>query len=679
MFSANKLTHFIRSIIYSCCLIILCFLFLLSIFTTCSIGADITSNTTIFYKQDYPIIHLFSIILLLYLIYLFKKIELSEKTCQKILKSAMIIWAVIASLWVLFYLKDPSYDSDSKHVLDAAHQMRNYNFTSFTRGNYLYRWAGNRGLTLCFYLLSFLIGTDNLTVLRLINVLSILSVFYLLYKITRFLFQSSKTAYVLQIIGCIFFIPALLYTTFVYGDIFGFALAVAAIYAETQYLSGHKLKWSFLFSILIAFAIMVKMNELIILIAMICILIYDSISTKEWKKGLLCFLMLAIFTISFHTGSNLLLEKITRMEMSEGVPMEAWVAMGLQDKEGTPPGQYNGYNLSVYSKNNFDYQTTKAECINSIKESITNFISQPKSALSFFTRKIAGQWCAPDYETLRSGLVKQSNISFIVNDVLASSLTSFLRSFLNIFQTWILFGVICHILLCKNKTEYEWIFALIFIGGFLFHLFWESGSRYAFPYYILLLPYSCMGIDVLERNIEHSIMKRKNLPPCTRYFFITLLVPLILLCLLPYTSILRASKLYNHEESLINEKMLKNGFYQIKAYCGDELYLTEREGSVLIMREETEKPLFSLYANPTTYIIRFQPSNNVLDLLQNGSVYVSSSDYPIEWTIRQANDQQFYIMIGTETALEYSLEDWSVKTAPFEEGNSQQLWNIIPQ
>jgi len=35
--------------------------------------------------------------------------------------------------------------------------------------------------------------------------------------------------------------------------------------------------------------------------------------------------------------------------------------------------------------------------------------------------------------------------------------------------------------------------AMIFIGGFIFHLVWEVKGQYAMPYYVLLLPYAAMG------------------------------------------------------------------------------------------------------------------------------------------------------------------------------------------
>ena len=205
----------------------------------------------------------------------------------------------------MLYLNEPVHDS--KHVLDTAAQMREYNFTSFTEGNYLNLWAGNRNFTLLLYLLSFLIGINNLTLLRVFNVLALLIIFWLLYKITKLFWQNNESTCTLQMISCVIFIPALLYTTFIYGDIYGLAFAVGAIYLEFQYLSTHKLKWALLSSVMISLAALLKMNELIILIAMSAMILYDIILTTQWKKGILCLLMFIAMPICFNAGSNTLL------------------------------------------------------------------------------------------------------------------------------------------------------------------------------------------------------------------------------------------------------------------------------------------------------------------------------------------------------------------------------------
>lgn len=50
--------------------------------------------------------------------------------------------------------------------------------------------------------------------------------------------------------------------------------------------------------------------------------------------------------------------------------------------------------------------------------------------------------------------------------------------------------------------------ALIFIGGFVFHIFWEGKGQYTIPYFVLLFPYAVMGLDAFS---DWILMIRSNL------------------------------------------------------------------------------------------------------------------------------------------------------------------------
>ena len=41
---------------------------------------------------------------------------------------------------------------------------------------------------------------------------------------------------------------------------------------------------------------------------------------------------------------------------------------------------------------------------------------------------------------------------------------------------------------------------VIFIGGFLFHIIWETKAIYVLQYYYLLLPFSAYGIWIIENG-----------------------------------------------------------------------------------------------------------------------------------------------------------------------------------
>ena len=73
---------------------------------------------------------------------------------------------------------------------------------------------------------------------------------------------------------------------------------------------------------------------------------------------------------------------------------------------------------------------------------------------------------------------------------------------MNILQTLILFGTIMYILIDSKKIKFkELIFAIIFIGGFVFHLIWEAKCQYTITYFVLLIPYSIVGYKKTSEKI----------------------------------------------------------------------------------------------------------------------------------------------------------------------------------
>ena len=54
---------------------------------------------------------------------------------------------------------------------------------------------------------------------------------------------------------------------------------------------------------------------------------------------------------------------------------------------------------------------------------------------------------------------------------------------------------------------------LMVIGGFTFHLFWETKAYYVLTFYILLLPYAANGLQFIFEKIRkqcYNLSKRKK-------------------------------------------------------------------------------------------------------------------------------------------------------------------------
>ena len=52
----------------------------------------------------------------------------------------------------------------------------------------------------------------------------------------------------------------------------------------------------------------------------------------------------------------------------------------------------------------------------------------------------------------------------------------------------------------SRRNDISTLMYMIFVGGFVFHLFWEAKAQYTFPYYVLLLPLAISGYSWFLRK-----------------------------------------------------------------------------------------------------------------------------------------------------------------------------------
>ena len=52
--------------------------------------------------------------------------------------------------------------------------------------------------------------------------------------------------------------------------------------------------------------------------------------------------------------------------------------------------------------------------------------------------------------------------------------------------------------------------AMIFVGGFVFHMFWEAKCQYTIPYFVLLIPYAVFGFSKTAEWITERCCSRKS-------------------------------------------------------------------------------------------------------------------------------------------------------------------------
>ena len=158
-------------------------------------------------------------------------------------------------------------------------------------------------------------------------------------------------------------------------------------------------------------------------------------------------------------------------------------------------------------------------CVKEIKEdledTINKFKKDPKYTVQFFYEKIVSQWNNPTFQSFwinkaratgtgkeKAAIVKSVNGTGMVNKVISE--------YMNVIQSIILFGATVFVIInFKKNNGKQLIFAIMFIGGFLFHMVWEAKCQYTITYFVLLIPYSVRGYLQLSNIIDKKLKSKK--------------------------------------------------------------------------------------------------------------------------------------------------------------------------
>lgn len=420
-----------------------------------------------------------------------------------------LLTLVLGTAYVLMTKLHPS--SDPAKVFATAMQWRQGDFSAFEVEEYLFKYPFQSGIVLFFYLLSFLFGVDNFVGLQLVNVICLAVIYGLLVKM--FVIFSSlggkeeaKGRQTAVYLGVLVWVPLSFYVTYLYGILPGMALSLGAVYFSGRYLLTRRYRYIAAASLCMGLATVVKMNCLIYLIAIACFLVYDAAEQfffsekKQWVKGgvSLLFIVCMGLSVALCTQlSNCLVERITGRELGEGEVMLSWVVMGMQEAP-LGPGGYNGYNSEVYTANDYDTEKVTEACLEDLGKIMIRMSENPlDEGLPFLARKTAFQWNDPTFICLdrTRGRKSDADMPVWLSSLIEGRGSVRLSVFLNYMQTVILLGVLLFLVLRRRSGNlYELAGAVVFLGGYLFHTFWESSASYTIPYFILLVPYAVCGM-----------------------------------------------------------------------------------------------------------------------------------------------------------------------------------------
>ena len=461
----------------------------------------------------------------------------------------MMIFAGAMSLFLVLVIRG-SATNDALQLDEIMQAFSSGDYGALGEGGYLFVYPFQITYVLIGQLIAALCGPSNFLVYQLLNVVSILCNLYFLYRIAWDLFRSRRVCAVMQILsmGCWFYY---VFATFVYADLWSFAVQTAALFLEICYLNRRRIGYEVGAGICIAAATLLKTNCYVALIAMILILLMDAVRSDDssgasgravsddgrenlcqsnaakipgaWKirhrllRAALLAAMLVAMTRGVQSAVNAAAARAAGLEkMPSGVPAAAYFAMGMQEAEGKY-GWYNGTNVGLFREAGYDPEETVRAAKRSMEESIGEFRNSKRYFIRFYAGKFFSQWGDPTCVSMRELEETRRHTGELpapVSSLIFGKGSRVLQWGMNVTHSLIYLGLFIYAVSMWRRrrkaghwtvSDAETLIVLFIVGGMLFHQIWEASGRYTMRYYLTMLPLSAWGICRLLEKLKARV------------------------------------------------------------------------------------------------------------------------------------------------------------------------------
>lgn len=463
------------------------------------------------YRWDDPLTVLLLTAGVFVLLFFIKGSKWFQKT--NVIKTAVLFSGVLSLTIVLLFRCIATCDSAS--LSDIAIEFAKGNYQAFEQGEYLYRYSFQLGMVALLELIYRIFGVENFVVFQMFNIISIMIFIWMLNRITAELFEDERVKRMEAVLS-MGMLPLFLFSTFIYGDIIGWAFGISAVFYVIRYLKADRWQDILKAAFLLMAGVIVKSNINILVVAAVIAVVLNCV----WKKRYRMLVFVPVIVMLSQTGvyavNTLYVQRAGLSEYPAGIPKIAWIAMSMQeaDEGGYACGWYNGYNWAVYGENHYDRELTTQACIENLKQSLNRFVHEQKYAIDFFYKKFTSQWNAPTFQAMITNEWSSrhvENLSPVANFFIYERGRDILYGIMNSYHFLIfLCATVCFFFERRGWSLAKAYFALNIFGGFLFHMIWEAQSRYVLGYFVLMLPFAAVGCVVLFDGIEGLMLKFKR-------------------------------------------------------------------------------------------------------------------------------------------------------------------------
>lgn len=475
-----------------------------------------------------------------------KKIAITPAVSKKILMGVLLAVTLVGLVLIVVFNGRVWYTADSRSIIEYLQNTSNIKASS-----YFEVFPYQSGLVAFIGVMWKIFGIYNFMPFYLFNLVAILSVIYLVYRITLKLTINNYRVALVALVTTSLFVPFYYYVSTIYGDIVGLPIALLIVYL---FLIVNSNNWKKIAPLMIAASVAMIFFKSMLIIVLFALLISALINKSTRKKRigriaivLCCVIMGTIINNMFASlyANHFNIGK--RPDAQRELPKVSWIAMGLQsgqinnrndkvrsetlkkatsvheyDDSETPPGMYNDFIFVDYNEQskNMDKIAKKY-----IAKSLDTFMNNPSYAVKFFKYKLAYEWGNPSFATY----INKDNVTMWTGNYIVESLTpgwiksiyttnESIQIYEKYYQVFIyISSLLGAVFVLTNKKRHQLIdndslcTIITIIGcGFGTFLLWESSSRYVIPYFIMMIPLASLGLYLLYPNLRKLAVKAVN-------------------------------------------------------------------------------------------------------------------------------------------------------------------------
>lgn len=405
----------------------------------------------------------------------------------------LCLWIGCFGMWWITTV-DRQPVGDQAFIYGGASYFMEGQYSFLNKGAYCSNCPHQLGLIALVELLFHVVGPLNYFAYQVICVEMAVGIALLGYVFVRNITEHMVVAeiYCLTMFACL---PLIFYTGWVYGDLPSAFFVMIAADCLLKYHKSERKAWLVGLIVAMLFAVLVRKNSLIVLIALCLVAGVYGICKRD-RKLLIALLIAAILPNLAYEGIYKMYEIRSGYEHQDGFPATAYISMGMQEKYGKF-GWYTIYCGELHASTDFNTELTSQIAVEDIKERVSEFMASPSYAWYFYREKILSQWNAPLYQSVFYSVqyheekmpAYDSTIYWLTNGHLMELLAICDR-----LQFIIYIGMFCYFVFGVRKNNIlQHMLAVSIIGGFFFSILWEAMTRYVFPYYLMMFPLAAIG------------------------------------------------------------------------------------------------------------------------------------------------------------------------------------------